>query len=93
MVLNLFLSLPRVINFEFSLQPHQKYNITQYKERSFSYLNQIKDDYTTNFHYSTYTFHFEGSENALFELGSERVNTVTIQEDSNDEDSYSEVTL
>ena len=30
-------SLPRVINFKFPLQPHQKYNITQYyEERGFS---------------------------------------------------------
>ena len=29
----LTLSLPRVINFEFSLQPHQKYYTTQYEER------------------------------------------------------------
>ena len=32
----LTLSLPRVINFKFLLQPHQKYNITQYEELSFS---------------------------------------------------------
>ena len=30
------LPLPRLINFNFPLQPHQKYNITQYEELSFS---------------------------------------------------------
>ena len=40
---------PRVINFKFLLQPHQKYHITQYEDLGFSYLNQMKDDYTTNF--------------------------------------------
>ena len=30
------LSLPRVINFKFPLQPHQKYDITQYEELGFS---------------------------------------------------------
>ena len=33
----LTLSLPRVINFKLLLQPHQKYNITQYEELGFSY--------------------------------------------------------
>ena len=33
----LTLSLPRVINFKFPLQPHQKYCTTQYEERGFSY--------------------------------------------------------
>ena len=32
----LTLSLPSVINVKFLLQPHQKYNITQYEERGFS---------------------------------------------------------
>ena len=32
----LTLSLPRVINFKILLQPHQKYNITQYGELGFS---------------------------------------------------------
>ena len=30
------LSLPRVIKFKFPLQPHQKYDITQYEEVGFS---------------------------------------------------------
>ena len=34
--LDLTLSPPRVIYFKFPLQPHQKYNITQYEELSFS---------------------------------------------------------
>ena len=33
----------------------------------------MKDDYTTNSHYLTYTFLLEGWENVPFELGSERV--------------------
>ena len=37
---------------------HQKYYITQYGELSFSQLIQMKDDYTTNSHYLTYTFLF-----------------------------------
>ena len=32
---DLTLSLPRVINIKFPLQPHQKYNITQYGELGF----------------------------------------------------------
>ena len=55
-VMNLSLSLPRVINLKFPLQPHQKYNITQYGELGFSKLTQMKDDYTTNSHYLIYTF-------------------------------------
>ena len=53
---NLTLSLPRVNNFKFPLQPHQKYHITQYEELGFSSLTQMKDDHTTNSHYITYTF-------------------------------------
>ena len=45
--------LPRVINFKFLLQPHQKYNIAQYEELGFSQLTQMKDDYTTNSRYIT----------------------------------------
>ena len=33
---DLTLSLPRVINFKFPLQPHQKYYITHYGELGFS---------------------------------------------------------
>ena len=35
-IATLTLSLPRVINFKFPLQPHQKYYITQYEELDFS---------------------------------------------------------
>ena len=55
----LTLSLPRVINSKFPLQPHQKYYITQYEELGFSYLTQMEDDYTTKFslpHLYTYTY-------------------------------------
>ena len=50
-------------NFKFPLQPHQKYSITQYEELDFSQLTQMKDDYTTNSCFLTYTFW----ENILFE--------------------------
>ena len=55
---SLTLSLPRVINLQFPLQPHQKCNISQYGELVFSYLTQMKDDYTTNSHYLTHIFLF-----------------------------------
>ena len=51
-------TLMGVINVKFPLQPHQKYYITQSKEFGFSSLTQMKDDYTTNSHYLTYTFLF-----------------------------------
>ena len=60
------LSLPRVINFKFLLQPHQNYYATQYEELSFSSLTQIVQ---RNSHCITYTFLYD-----KFELGSERVN-------------------
>ena len=37
-----------IIIFKFPLQPHQKYYITQYEERDFSLLTQMKDYYVTN---------------------------------------------
>ena len=40
----LTLSLPRVINLKFPLQPHQKYYITQYEEFGFSLLTKMNDD-------------------------------------------------
>ena len=52
----LTLSLLRVINVKFPLQPHQIYYITQYGELGFSKLTQVKDDYATNSRYLTYTF-------------------------------------
>ena len=56
MTYHLTLSLPRVINLKFPLQPHQKYYTAQYEELGFSSLTQMKDDYTTNSCYITYTF-------------------------------------
>ena len=64
----LTLSLPRVINFKFPLQPHQKYNIIQYGERGFSSFYSDERWYTTNSHW----------ENVLFELGSERSIQLTV---------------
>ena len=59
--------------YKFPLQPHQKYNVTQYEELGLSYLTQMKDDYTTHSQHLT-------SHSLLkrlgFELGSERVNIV-----------------
>ena len=55
----LTLSLSRVINFKFLLQPHQKYYTTQCEELGFSSLTQMKDDYTTNSHFLNYTFLFK----------------------------------
>ena len=37
-----------IIIFKFPLQPHQTYYITQYEERGFSLLTQMKDYYVTN---------------------------------------------
>ena len=54
-VLSLTLSLLRVIDVKIPLQPHQKYNITQYGELDFSQLTQMKSDYTTNSRYITHT--------------------------------------
>ena len=45
------LSLLRVINFKFPLPPDQKYNVTQYGKLGFSYLSQMKDDYTADSRY------------------------------------------
>ena len=42
------LSLPRVVNFKFALQPHQKYYITQYEELGFT---QTKDYHTMMIEY------------------------------------------
>ena len=39
---------PNSDHFKFPLQPHQKYHITQYEERGFSYLTQMRDNYTNN---------------------------------------------
>ena len=67
----LTLSLPRVINIRFPLQPHQQYNITQYEERGFSSLTQREDDYILPI-LTTSLIHFslKGWPNVLFELGS-----------------------
>ena len=61
------------INVKFPLQPHQKYYTTQYEELGFSSLTQMKDDYATTTLHQLYIL-FKSWENALFELGSERVN-------------------
>ena len=74
-VKGLTLSLTRVMNFKFPLQPHQKYSTTQYEERGFSQLAQMKDDYTTDPRYLSQTFFsLKDWENVLFELGSESLN-------------------
>ena len=70
----LTLSLPRVINFKFRLQPHLKYYITQCEEHGFSQLTQMKDEYTTNSHYLTHTFLFERLGECTFRIWEWRVN-------------------
>ena len=42
----------------FSLQPHKKYCITQYEELGFSWLSQMKDDYTTGSQFLAHIFLF-----------------------------------
>ena len=68
---SLTLSLPRVINVKFPLQPHQKYNITKYGELGFSLVTQIIDDYSTNSHYFTNKFLFRrlGECSTFFNVG------------------------
>ena len=68
-------SLPRVINFKFLLQPHQKDYITQYGELGFSQLTQMKDDYTINSHYFSCTFLLKRlGECTFWPYGSESLN-------------------
>ena len=75
----LSLSLPRVINFEFPLQPHQKYYITQYGELGFSRLTQMEwVYYQFSLHFS-YISLYKCWESVLFELGSERVNPEHVE--------------
>ena len=74
----LTLSLPRMINFKFLLQPHHKCYTTQYQELGFPSLTQMKDDYTVNSHYLTYTFLFKRlGECPFWTYGSERVKSCT----------------
>ena len=49
------LSLLRVINVKFPLQPHQRYFITHYEDLGFSQLTQMRNDFLTNSHNLTYT--------------------------------------
>ena len=73
MLRSLVLSLARVINAKFPLQPLHKYYITHYEELGFSHSSlRWKIDYAINSHYLTY-FSLKGWENVLFELGSESV--------------------
>ena len=48
-----------MIKIKFPLQPHQKSNITQYREHGFHSLLGWKDDHTTHSHFLTYTFLFK----------------------------------
>ena len=65
------LDLQMQIDSKFPLQPRHKYYITQYEELELSLLTQMKDDYTTNSHWS-HLYTGEGT----FELGNERVKPV-----------------
>ena len=66
------LSLPRVVNFKFPLQPQKKYYIIQYEERAFhSFNTQMVDDYITIL--STSCTHLSAfGRMYVFEVGSER---------------------
>ena len=72
-ILQLALSLSRVINFKFLLQPHQKYNITSSVWRTWLFKAY---DYATKISLPvTYTFLFKSLGESIFELGSERIKT------------------
>ena len=62
------LSLPRVVNFKFPLQPNQKYYITQYGELDFSWVTDKIWLYIYQF-LLPHTFLVKCWENELFELG------------------------
>ena len=71
----LTLPLPIVINFKFPLHPHEKFYITQYEEFGFHSLVRYK---IKLFYYKFSQSHLYVSleycgEDALFDLGSERV--------------------
>ena len=71
------LSLPRVINFKFRLQPPQKYNITQYGELDFSSITQMNNMIILpTLTASLIHFSLKGWENVLFDLWGERVNLI-----------------
>ena len=75
------LSLPRVTNIKFLLQPHQKYYITQYEELGFHCLLRWKMIILPILTTSLIYFPSNGWENVLFELGSERVMAGTVGDD------------
>ena len=56
---NPFHSQERSISNFPCMQSHKKYNITHYEELGFSWLTQMKDNYTTNSHNLTNTFLFK----------------------------------
>ena len=85
---------PRVINFKFLLQPHQKYHITQYEDLGFSYLNQMKDDYTTNLSLPLlYISFWNVGRMYFFQLGSERVNAFAFFPISSFSSGRSQITI
>ena len=72
----LTLSLPRVINFKFSLQPHRKYNITVWRTWLFMpYSDEILYQFSPP---HLYISRIKGWENVLFGLGSDRVNRKNV---------------
>ena len=68
------LSLPKVINFKFPLQPHQKYNHQTVRQRTWLFIAYSNERwYTTNSYYSTPHIHSLQKVERLpnFELGNE----------------------
>ena len=72
-------SLPRVINFKFPLQPHQKYYITQCELLGSHSLLRWKMITLPILPNSLIDFSLKGWENELVELGSERVRHDTAE--------------
>ena len=75
----LTLSLQRVIDLKFPLQPQYQYNITQYGEISFLSLTQTKDAHTTNSHYLTYTFFLKRWDNGFISTRTTLLTEVSVQ--------------
>ena len=74
-IVDVILSLPRVVNFKFLLQPHQKYYITQYGEFFIDYSEERLLCCPFSLPHLC-IFSLKGWENVLFELGRERVKSL-----------------
>ena len=67
------LSPPRVINFKFLQQLHQKKNNTKWGALAFSYCTQMKDWLCYQFSLTELIYFSKVGRNVLFELGNDRV--------------------